>query len=133
MDVGSGEGYLGQVLHHEYGMSVVGVDERSEFTEGAQQRAHFIHKEREARDRKANPNKPVGEKEEARKMTHEERVSAREADMARRGVKHVVATITLDMVPEHFELIAWPTDPPRKAILVGYACLPSLLPLSSTT
>lgn len=120
MDVGSGEGYLGQVLHHEYGMSVVGVDERSEFTEGAQQRAHFIHKEREARDRRAlNSNKLEGDDKEDKKMTHEERVAARNHELTHHGVKHVVATITLDMVPEHFELIAWPISPPKNAVLVG--------------
>jgi protein-L-isoaspartate O-methyltransferase len=112
VDIGSGEGYLGQVLHHEYGMSVVGVDERSEFTEGAQQRAQFIHKEREARDKKANP------KESDPKLAHSEHSESKHIQTTS-GVKHVVATITLDMVPEHFEHIAWPVSPPKQAILVG--------------
>eukprot|EP00026_Physarum_polycephalum_P007483 Phypoly_transcript_07545.p1 GENE.Phypoly_transcript_07545~~Phypoly_transcript_07545.p1 ORF type:complete len:497 (+),score=58.29 Phypoly_transcript_07545:102-1592(+) len=108
VDIGSGEGYLGQVLHHDYGMSVVGVDERSEFTEGAQQRAQYIHKERAARERKANLDTD----------SHSENGVDNQGPTTG-GVKHVVATITLDMVPEHFEHIAWPIGPPKQAILVG--------------
>lgn len=121
--MGSGEGYLGQVLYHEYGLNVVGVDERSEFTEGAQQRAHFIRKEREARARRDatdNNNSDNNKDNNNKKMSMEERLAARQADIEACNVKNVVACITLDMDPTSFELIAWPDQPPARAVLVGY-------------
>lgn len=117
MDVGSGEGYLGQVLHHEHGMTVVGVDERSEFTEGAQRRAHFIRQESEARARKASH--AAGD--EPPRMSLDERLRARAASAEQYKVKNVVACITLDLDPRDFERIAWPESSPDKCILVGYA------------
>lgn len=114
VDVGSGEGYLGQVLYNDYGLSVVGVDERSSFTEGAQQRAQFIKREREAREKREG-KREAGETEN--KIDDED--GGNKEDAKRDSVKNVVACITLDMDPKEFECIAWPTSPPDKAVLVG--------------
>eukprot|EP01113_Clastostelium_recurvatum_P050115 TRINITY_DN9415_c0_g1_i7.p1 TRINITY_DN9415_c0_g1~~TRINITY_DN9415_c0_g1_i7.p1 ORF type:complete len:514 (-),score=130.30 TRINITY_DN9415_c0_g1_i7:234-1580(-) len=107
LDVGSGEGYLSQVMHHQCHMHVLALDASESFTAGARKRALRIARERIRREKRDGTGQDrsgpgVGDHggDEAASGSPSSPVANPFAAMG--GPVHVVGCLSPDMTPDDF-------------------------------